>query len=70
VKSFLAVPKNYPLNGVLLNTCDDFIMIRNLGHEPDWRRNNHEDGQEKDAKQRIVSLDQFGPAGRSKLETP
>jgi len=37
VKSFFAVQTNYPPNGVLLNPCDDFLMIRNLKYEPDWR---------------------------------
>ena len=37
VKSFLAVQTNYPPNEVLLNPCDDFLMIRNLKYEPDWR---------------------------------
>jgi hypothetical protein len=41
VKSFLAVQTSSYVNGVLLNKCDDFLMFRNLGHEPDWRESNH-----------------------------
>jgi hypothetical protein len=40
VKSFLAVQTSPYVNGVLLNKCDDFLMFRNLGHEPDWRERN------------------------------
>jgi hypothetical protein len=38
VKLFLAVQTSYSPNGVLLKPCDDFVMIRKLGHEPDWWR--------------------------------
>jgi hypothetical protein len=45
VKLFLADQIDYSLNGVLLNCCDHFLMIRNLKHESDWRKSNHDNGQ-------------------------
>jgi hypothetical protein len=39
VKSFLAIQTSYSPNGVLLKPCDDFLMIRNLKAESDWRKN-------------------------------
>src|SRR6185312_11657624 len=41
VNSFLVVHKPSSMNGVLLNSCDDFLILRNLGHEPDWRESKH-----------------------------
>jgi hypothetical protein len=35
VKSFLALKMSSSLNGVLLKSCDDFLMLRNMGEEPD-----------------------------------
>jgi hypothetical protein len=42
VKLFLAVQTSSSLNGVLLNSCDAFLMLRNLEHEPDWRKSNND----------------------------
>ena len=55
VNSFLAVHKPSSMNGVLLNSCDVFLMLRNFGHEPgpDWRES-------KDDKKASVD-DQIGP---------
>lgn len=73
VESFLAVQTSYSLNGVLLYPCDDFLMLRNLGHEPDWRKSNHDNGQVEDSMSKgrngpedwIASLDStFGPPGK------
>ena len=45
VKLFLAVQTSYPLNAVPLNPCDDFLIIKNLEHEPHPRKSNHDNGQ-------------------------
>ena len=72
VKSFFAVQTNYPPNGVLLNPCDDFLMIRNLKYEPDWRMEYNDNKQVEGGmrtgrikpKNQIASSDiQFGPPG-------
>jgi hypothetical protein len=41
VNSFLVGHKpSSSMNGVLLNSCDAFLIHKNLGHEPDWRERN------------------------------
>jgi hypothetical protein len=45
VKSFLAVQTSYSPNGVLLKPCDDFLIIRNLKAESDWRKNYNDNKQ-------------------------
>jgi hypothetical protein len=42
VNSFLAFHKLSSMNGVLLNSCDAFLILRNMGHEPDWRESKHD----------------------------
>ena len=40
VKLFLAVQTSSSPNGVLLERCDDFLMLRNLGDEPAGHKSN------------------------------
>jgi hypothetical protein len=70
VKSFLAVQTSYPPNGVLRKPCNDFLIIRNLEHESDWRMDYNDNKQVAGAmrearigpKNQIASSDnQFGP---------
>ena len=37
VKSFLAIHTSSSPNWVLLNYCDDCLILRNVGEGPDWR---------------------------------
>ena len=67
VNSFLAVHKPSSMNGVLLNSCDAFLILRKLGYEPDWRESNHD---------KIASVDdligpyQFRPPGGGNFGRP
>ena len=61
VKSFLAVQTSSSMNGVLLNSCDDFLMLRNLGLEPDWRESKHDKKASVDDQ---IGPYQFGAPGR------
>jgi hypothetical protein len=42
VNSFRAIHKPSSMNGALRNSCDAFLILRNLGHEPDWRESKHD----------------------------
>jgi hypothetical protein len=67
VNSFLAVHKPISMNGVLLNSCDAFIIHRNLGHEPDWRESNHD---KKASVDDLIEPYQFGPLGGGNFRRP
>jgi len=67
VKSFLAVQTSSSMNGVLLNPCDDFLMLRNLGLEPDWRESKHDKKASVDDQ---IGPYQFGPLGRGNFVRP
>jgi hypothetical protein len=45
VKSSRAVRTSYSPNGELLKPSDDFLMIRNLKAESDWRKNYNDNKQ-------------------------
>lgn len=66
VNSFLAVHKPSSMNGVLLNSCDAFLILRNLGHEPDWRESKHKKASVDDQ----IGPYQFGPPGRGNFGRP
>jgi hypothetical protein len=67
VNLFLAVHKPSSMNGVLLNSCDAFLILRNLGHEPDWRESKHEMNASVDDQ---IGPYQFGPPGRGNFGRP
>ena len=67
VNSFLAVHKPSSMNGVLLNSCDAFLIHRNLGHEPDWRESNHD---KKASVDDLIGPYQFGPTGGNNFRRP
>ena len=67
VNSFLAVHKPSSMNGVLLNSCDAFLILRNLGHEPDWRESKHDKKASVDDQ---IGPYQFGPPGRGNFGRP
>ena len=67
VKSFLAVQTSYSMNGILLNPCDDFLMLRNLGLEPDWRERKHDKKASVDDQ---IGPYQFGAPGRGNFGRP
>jgi hypothetical protein len=67
VNSFLAVHKPSSMNGVLLNSCDAFLILRNLGYEPDWRESKHDKKASVDDQ---IGPYQFGPPGRGNFGRP
>jgi hypothetical protein len=67
VNSFLAVHKASSMNGVLLNSCDTFIIHRNLGREPDWRERNHD---KKASVDDLIGPYQFRPPGGGNFGKP
>jgi hypothetical protein len=67
VNSFLAVHKPSSMNGILLNSCDTFLILRNLGHEPNWRESKHDKKASVDDQ---IGPYQFGPPGRGNFGRP
>ena len=70
VNSFLPVPKPSSQNWMLLNHCDDFIVIRNDGEEANGSTNQfgHQDCTTRKHKNRTPSLDfKFVQPGNIKL---
>ena len=67
VNSFLAVHKPSSMNGVVLNSCDAFLILRNLGHEPDWRESKPDKKASVDDQ---IGPYQFGPPGRGNFGRP
>jgi hypothetical protein len=67
VNSFLAFYKPSSMNGVLLNSCDAFLILRNMGHEPDWRESKHDKKASVDDQ---IGPYQFGPPGRGNFRRP
>jgi len=68
VKSFLDMQTSSLTNGVLQNSCDDILLLRNLGHEPDWCRSNcdkvsigschsHEEGKSKGSNCKLPQIE-------------
>ena len=55
------------MNGILLNPCDDFLMLRNLGLEPDWRESKHDKKASVDDQ---IGPYQFGAPGRGNFGRP
>jgi len=55
------------MNGILLNPCDDFLMLRNLGLEPDWRERKHDKKASVDDQ---IGPYQFGAPGRGNFGRP
>ena len=67
VNPFLAVDKPSSQNWMLLNHCDDFLMLRNLGLEPDWRESKHDKKASVDDQ---IGPYQFGAPGRGNFGRP
>jgi hypothetical protein len=67
VNSFLVFHKPSSMNGVLLNSCDAFLILRNMGHEPDWRESKHDKKASVDDQ---IGPYQFGPPGRGNFGRP